>query len=112
MKLITAVIKPFKVDEVKDALRAIGVHGLTVTETRGFGRQSGHSESYRGSEYSVGFLPKARIEVICGDELADSVVDAIVGAARTGKIGDGKVWIADAPRVTRIRTGEMGSDAV
>jgi len=112
MKLITAVIKPFRVDDVKDALRAIEMHGLTITDVRGFGRQSGHSESYRGSEYTVDFLPKARIEVVCDDDQVDSVVDAIVGAARTGKIGDGKVWVTDAPRVIRIRTGEMGSDAV
>jgi nitrogen regulatory protein P-II 1 len=112
MKLVTAVIKPFKIDEVKDALRAIGMHGMTITDARGFARQGGHSETYRGTEYRVDFLPKVRLEVVCEDPLVDSVVDAIVNAARTGKIGDGKVWVTDVSRVIRIRTGEMGSDAV
>ena len=112
MKLITAVVKPFKLDEVKDALKAVGVVGITVSEVRGFGRQGGHSETYRGSEYKVDFVPKVKIETIVGDDLADRVVDTIVQAARTGKIGDGKIWVTGVDSIVRIRTGESGTDAI
>lgn len=112
MKLVTAIIKPFKLDEVKGALKAVGVAGLTVDEVRGFGRQGGHSETYRGSEYTIDFVPKVRLEVVVGDTEADAVIDVIVEAARTGQIGDGKVWVTDVLRVVRIRTGEQGPDAV
>ena len=112
MKLITAVIKPFKLDEVKEALKAAGVNGMTVTEVQGFGRQSGHTEVYRGTEYTVDFVPKVRIEVLTDDPDADRVVDVVVDAARTGKIGDGKVWVTDVDRIVRVRTGEAGPDAV
>jgi nitrogen regulatory protein P-II 1 len=110
--LISAVIKPHKLDEVKDALRGIGVAGMTVTEVKGFGRQGGHTETYRGSEYQVDFVPKAKIEVLCDPAIVDKVVDTIVTSARTGKIGDGKVWVSPTDRVIRIRTGELGEDAV
>ncbi|MGH8903814.1 MAG: P-II family nitrogen regulator [Egibacteraceae bacterium] len=112
MKLVIAIVKPFKVDEVKEALREVGVAGLTVSDVRGFGRQRGHTEVYRGAEYQVDFVPKSRIEVMCDDELADGIVDAIVKAARTGKIGDGKIAVLSLEDVVRIRTGEHGSDAV
>ena len=112
MKLITAVIKPFKLDDVKDALKSAGVVGLTVTEVRGFGRQGGHTERYRGTEYQIDFVPKVKLEIIVDDAVADGVVDAIVGAARTDKIGDGKVWVTAVDELVRIRTGERGSDAV
>ena len=112
MKLVTAVVKPFKLDDVKDALSAIGVQGMTVTEVQGFGRQGGHSETYRGTEYKVLFTPKTRIEVVINDEDADRVVDAILSAARTDKIGDGKVWVTNVETLARIRTGERGNDAV
>lgn len=112
MKLVTAIIKPFKLDEVKGALKAVGVAGLTVDEVRGFGRQGGHSETYRGSEYTIDFVPKVRLEVVVGDTEADAVIDVIVEAARTGQIGDGKVWVTDVLRVVRIRTGEQGPDAI
>jgi len=112
MKLITAIVKPFKVDEVKAALRAEGVAGMTVAEVRGFGRQGGHTEVYRGAEYSVDFLPKASIVVAVADDVADRIVDVIVEAARTGEIGDGKVWVTDVERLVRIRTGEEGSEAL
>ncbi len=112
MKLITAIVKPFKVDDVKAALEALDVHGMTVSEVQGFGRQRGHTEVYRGAEYTVDFVPKVRIEVLSDDNDATRVVDAIVGAARTDKIGDGKVWVTDVGSVTRIRTGEMGADAL
>jgi len=112
MKLITAVIKPFKLDEVKEALKAAGVNGMTVTEVQGFGRQSGHTEVYRGAEYTVEFVPKIKIEVLADDGQADAIADALVGGARTGKIGDGKIWIVDVPDVVRIRTGERGAEAV
>ncbi len=112
MKLITAIVKPFKLDDVKNALELIGIAGLTVSEVQGFGRQRGHTEVYRGAEYQVDFVPKVRVEVLCSDEAAQGVVDAIVKAARTGKIGDGKLWVTEAERVIRIRTGEMGPDAV
>ena len=112
MKLITAVVKPFKVDEVKDALKGAGVQGMTVTEVQGFGRQGGHTEVYRGTEYTIDFVPKTRIELVVDDEAVDRVVDAIVNAARTGKIGDGKVWVSDVGQLIRIRTGERDADAV
>ncbi|KQV14408.1 MULTISPECIES: P-II family nitrogen regulator [unclassified Kitasatospora] len=112
MKLITAVVKPFKLDEVKNALQAHGVHGLTVTEASGYGRQHGHTEVYRGAEYRIDLVPKVRIEVVVEDEEADVVVDAIVEAARTGKIGDGKVWVVPVDTIVRVRTGERGPDAV
>jgi nitrogen regulatory protein P-II 1 len=112
MKLVTAVVKPFKLDEVKTALTAIGLPGITVTEVRGFGRQRGHTETYRGAEYTVEFVPKVRIEVLTDDDDAPRVHDAIVEAARTGQIGDGKVWISPVEAVTRVRTGEMGNDAL
>ena len=112
MKLITAVIKPFKLDEVKTALKGAGVQGMTVTEVQGFGRQSGHTEVYRGAEYTVDFVPKIKIELLVDDSAAQGVVDALAAAARTEKIGDGKVWITDVDAVQRIRTGEKGSDAI
>jgi nitrogen regulatory protein P-II 1 len=112
MKLVIAIIKPFKVDEVKEALREVGVAGLTVSDARGFGRQRGHTEVYRGAEYQVDFVPKSRIEVMCDDELVDGVIDAIVKAARTGKIGDGKIVVLPLEDVVRIRTGEHGPDAL
>ena len=112
MKLVTAVVKPHRVDEVKEALREIGVNGLTTTDVEGFGRQRGHTEVYRGAEYSVDFVPKVRIEVLVDDSAVDKVVDVIVQAARTGKIGDGKVWVSPVDTVVRVRTGERGSDAL
>lgn len=112
MKLITAVVKPFKLDDVKDALKAAGISGMTVTEVRGFGRQGGHTETYRGAEYQIDFVPKVAIDLVVDDAHVDTAVDAIVGAAATGKIGDGKVWVTDAERLVRIRTGEEGTDAV
>jgi nitrogen regulatory protein P-II 1 len=112
MKLIVAVIKPFRLEEVKDALAAAGVEGLTVTEVKGFGRQKGHTEIYRGNEYTVDFLPKAKLEIAVPDELASAVVEAIASAARTGKIGDGKIFVLPLEDVVRIRTGERGEAAV
>ena len=112
MKLVTAVIKPFKLDEVKDALRALPIYGMTVTETRGFGRQAGHTEVYRGTEYSVDFVPKVRIEIVTDDLDAKRVADTIMTAARTQSIGDGKVWVSAVEEVIRVRTGEMGHDAL
>ena len=112
MKLITAVIKPFKLDDVKDALKANGVQGITVTEVKGFGRQGGHTETYRGSEYQIDFVPKIKIELVVDDGAVDSVVDAVKAAAATGKIGDGKIWVTDLDRLVRIRTGEEGADAI
>ena len=112
MKLIKAVIKPFKLEEVKDALSEIGVEGMTVSEVKGFGRQKGHTEIYRGSEYTVDFLPKVKIEIGVADDLTDKVVDAIVGAAQTGKIGDGKIFILPMEECVRIRTGENGDEAL
>ncbi len=112
MQLVTAVIKPFKLDDVKDALKGVGVQGMTVTEVKGFGRQGGHTETYRGAEYSIDFVPKVKVEVVVADTQADEVVGAIVKAAGTGKIGDGKVWISPASSVVRIRTGELGEDAL
>jgi nitrogen regulatory protein P-II 2 len=112
MKLITAIIKPFKLDEVREALSDINVHGMTVTEVKGFGRQKGHTELYRGAEYVVDFLPKIKIEAAVDDAVVDQVIDAIQGAARTGKIGDGKIFVSDLGQVIRIRTGETGNDAL
>jgi len=112
MKIVTAVIKPFKLDEVRDALTAIGVHGLTVTEVRGHGRQRGHSEIYRGSEYSVNFLPKLKIEVAAPSDRVDKIIDAISGAAKTGEIGDGKIFVSGIDRAVRIRTGEIDEMAL
>ena len=112
MKKIEAVIKPFKLDEVREALSEVGVSGLTVTEVKGFGRQKGHTELYRGAEYVVDFLPKVKVEVIIGDALVDRAIEAIVRAARTGKIGDGKIFVTNVERVVRIRTGEEDEAAV
>ncbi|HEX4866505.1 MAG TPA: P-II family nitrogen regulator [Acidimicrobiales bacterium] len=112
MKLITAVIKPFKLDEVKEALKAAGVAGMTVTEVQGFGRQSGHTEVYRGAEYTVDFVPKVKIEILADDTDADGLAETIAGAARTDKIGDGKLWITEVGGVQRIRTGERDTDAI
>ncbi len=112
LKLITAIVKPHKLDDVKDALKAIGVQGLTVHEARGFGRQGGHSETYRGAEYTIDFVPKTRIEIVVDDDSTDSIVEAIRGAAATGKIGDGKIWVSDISRLVRVRTGEEGHDAL
>jgi len=112
MKLITAVIKPFKLDDVKDALKEAGVTGITVSEVRGFGRQGGHTETYRGAEYKIDFVPKVGIEVVVDDAVVDAVVEAIKTGASTGKIGDGKIWVSDVDRIVRIRTGEEGVDAI
>ncbi|MEK7295738.1 MAG: P-II family nitrogen regulator [Actinomycetota bacterium] len=112
MKLITAIVKPFKLDEVKDALKAAGVNGITVTEARGFGRQGGHVETYRGAEYNVDLVPKVRLDILVDQSVVDQVVDVLVKAAGTGKIGDGKVWVTDVSRVVRIRTGEEGTSAI
>ena len=112
MKLVTAIIKPFKLDEVREALSAIGVQGITVTEVKGFGRQKGHTELYRGAEYVVDFLPKVKIEAAVDDAIVDRVIEAIEAAARTGKIGDGKVFVSTLEQVVRIRTGETGKDAL
>ena len=112
MKLLTAIIKPFKLDDVREALGAAGVQGLTVTEVRGFGRQKGHTELYRGAEYVVDFLPKLKIELALGDDQVDAVVEALVKVTNTGKIGDGKIFIADLEQVIRIRTGETGQEAL
>jgi nitrogen regulatory protein P-II 1 len=112
VKKVEAVIKPFKLDEVKEALQAVGIHGMTIIEVKGFGRQKGHTELYRGAEYVVDFLPKVKVEVVCGDDQTTQVVDAIVKAARTGRIGDGKVFVSTVEDAVRIRTGERGPDAV
>jgi nitrogen regulatory protein P-II 1 len=112
MKLITAIVKPFKLDDVKEALKAAGVTGITVDEARGFGRQGGHTETYRGAEYQIDFVPKVRMQIVIDDDRTDDVISTIVAAACTGKIGDGKIWITDVERVVRIRTGEEGDDAV
>ncbi len=112
MKLVVAVIKPFKLDDVKTALQEFGVHGITITEVQGFGRQRGHTEVYRGAEYNVDFLPKVRVDVLCDVGQADKITDVIADAARTGKIGDGKVWVTEVARTIRIRTGETGEDAL
>ena len=112
MKLITAIIKPFKMDDVSEALFDVGIQGITVTEVKGFGRQKGHTELYRGAEYVVDFLPKLKLELLVSDDRVDAVIDVIVKAAHTGKMGDGKVFVADLEQVIRIRTGEEGSDAI
>ena len=112
MKLVTAIIKPFKLDEVREALSAIGVQGITVTEVKGFGRQNGHTELYRGAEYVVDFLPKVKIEAAIQNEFLDRVIEAVEKAANTGKIGDGKIFVFDLEQVIRIRTGETGADAL
>ncbi|MEY4995422.1 MAG: nitrogen regulatory protein [Actinomycetota bacterium] len=112
MKLITAIVKPFKVDDVKDALKSAGVQGMTVSEVKGFGRQGGHTETYRGSEYAIDFVPKVKMELVVDEAQVDAVVDAIRAAANTGKIGDGKVWVTDISRLVRIRTGEEGTNAI
>jgi nitrogen regulatory protein PII len=112
MKLVVGIIKPFKLDDVKEALQSIGIDGLTVTEAQGFGRQRGHTEVYRGAEYQVDFVPKVKVEIMADDDQAQQVVDAILKSARTGKIGDGKIFVLPAEQVYRIRTGEMGPDAI
>jgi nitrogen regulatory protein P-II 1 len=112
MRLVTAIVKPFKLDDVKHALESLGVHGLTVSEVQGFGRQKGHTEVYRGAEYTVDFVPKVRVEVLVDDHDADRVVESLSSAARTGKIGDGKVWVTPVETLVRVRTGERGPDAL
>ncbi len=112
MKLVTAIIRPHVVDDVRDTLSRLGVTGLTATEVKGFGRQKGHTEMYRGAEYSIDFVPKAKLEVVVNDEQLDAVVEAIKAAARSGQIGDGKIFVGDIAQAVRIRTGEMGSDAL
>ena len=112
MKLITTIIKPFKLDDVKDALKAVGVLGMTVTEVKGFGRQGGHTETYRGAEYQIDFVPKAKLELIVDDAVADQVIETIKESAATGKIGDGKIWVTSVERLIRIRTGEEGTEAI
>ncbi len=112
MKLVTAIIKPFKLDDVKTALKAAGIEALTVSEVRGFGRQGGHTETYRGSEYKIDLVPKVKLEIVVADASVDNVVDAIAQGALTGKIGDGKIWVTSVDEVVRIRTGERGTDAI
>jgi nitrogen regulatory protein P-II 1 len=112
MKLVTAVIKPFKVDDVKASLEALGVHGLTISEVQGYGRQKGHTEVYRGAEYKVDFVPKIKIEILVDDVAVDELVAALITAAQTGKIGDGKIWVVPVETVVRVRTGERGADAL
>ena len=112
MKLVTAIIKPFKLDDVKSAVEALDIHGMTVSEASGFGRQRGHTEVYRGAEYTVELVPKVRIEIVVDDDRAGDVIDAIVGAAQAGKIGDGKVWSVPVDTVVRVRTGERGAEAL
>ncbi|MDH4395724.1 MAG: P-II family nitrogen regulator [Limnobacter sp.] len=112
MKLVTAIIKPFKLDEVREALSEVGINGLTVTEVKGFGRQRGHTELYRGAEYVVDFLPKVKVEMVLADNMVDGAVEAIISSARTGKIGDGKIFVTDVQSVIRIRTGEQGEEAI
>ncbi|MCZ7528105.1 MAG: P-II family nitrogen regulator [Acidimicrobiia bacterium] len=112
MRLITGIIKPFKLDDVKEALKELGVHGLTVSDVQGFGRQRGHTEVYRGAEYTIDFVPKVRVEILVDDDDVTRVTEALVVAARTGKIGDGKVWVTAVDEVIRIRTGEVGADAL
>ncbi len=112
MKLITAIIKPFRLDDVRQALAEVGVKGVTVTEVKGFGRQRGHTELYRGAEYVIDFLPKAKLEIACDDDISEQVVEAISNTARTGKIGDGKIFVSDLSEVIRIRTGETGAQAI
>lgn len=112
MKLVTAIVKPFKLDDVKSALRDAGVQGMTVSEVQGFGRQRGHTEVYRGQEYTIDFVPKVRIEVLVDEDAVDSVIDTIVAAAKTDKIGDGKIWVTEVESIVRIRTGERDHDAI
>ena len=112
MKMVTAIIKPFKLDEVREALASVGVTGITVTEVKGFGRQKGHTELYRGAEYVVDFLPKTKVEAAVDDSIVEQVIEAVVAAARTGKIGDGKIFVSDLQEVVRIRTGETGTEAL
>lgn len=112
MKLITAIVKPFKLDDVKAALKEAGVTGMTVTEVQGFGRQAGHTEVYRGAEYTIDFVPKVRIEVLADEADVDRLIEVVSAAARTGKIGDGKIWVTEADRIVRIRTGELDADAL
>lgn len=112
MKLISAIIKPFKLDDVREALSDIGINGITITEVKGFGRQKGHTEMYRGAEYVVDFLPKIKIEVACPDTMVDAIIEAIISAANTGKIGDGKIFVTPLEQVIRIRTGELNDDAL
>ena len=112
MKMITAIIKPFKLDDVREAVQELGVRGITVTEVKGFGRQRGHTELYRGAEYVVDFLPKAKIELAVADDLVEQAIEAMIAAARTGKIGDGKIFVTDVEQAIRIRTGETGEEAV
>ena len=112
MKLVAAVIKPFKLDEVREALSAIGVQGITVTEVKGFGRQKGHTELYRGAEYVVDFLPKVKLELVLGDTMVEKAIDAIIASAKTGRIGDGKIFVSNVEEAVRIRTGETGNDAI
>jgi nitrogen regulatory protein P-II 1 len=112
LKLITAIVKPFKLDDIKAALKEAGVTGMTVTEVQGFGRQAGHTEVYRGAEYTIDFVPKVRIEILAGEEEADRLAEVIADTARTGKIGDGKIWIEPVDRIIRIRTGELDADAL
>ena len=112
MKLITAIVKPFKIDDVKESLKSAGVLGITVSEVKGFGRQGGHTETYRGSEYQIDFVPKAKIELVVDDSSVDQIVDVIQKAAATGKIGDGKIWVTNVEQIIRIRTGEHGADAI
>jgi nitrogen regulatory protein PII len=112
MKLVTAIVKPFKLDDIQEALKAAGVVGMTVSEVRGFGRQGGHTETYRGAEYKIDFVPKVKIDVVTTDETVDAIIEAISTSASTGKIGDGKIWVTDVDNLVRIRTGERGADAV
>ncbi|MEM1332894.1 MAG: P-II family nitrogen regulator [Actinomycetota bacterium] len=112
MKLVTAIVKPFKLDDVKDALKDAGIAGITVSEVRGFGRQGGHTETYRGAEYKIDFVPKVSLEVVVDEGSVDAAVDAIKAGAATGKIGDGKIWVSELDRLVRIRTGEEGADAI
>ena len=112
MKLVTAIVKPFKIDDVKEALKAAGVQGMTVSEVRGFGRQGGHTETYRGAEYQIDFVPKSKIELVVDDDTVEQVLDVIASAASTGKIGDGKIWVTNVEQIIRIRTGEHGADAI
>ena len=112
MKKIEAIIKPFKLDEVKEALQEIGLQGITVTEAKGFGRQKGHTELYRGAEYVVDFLPKVKLELVLGDDMVDKAIEAIIGSAKTGRIGDGKIFVSNVEEAVRIRTGETGNDAI
>ncbi len=112
MQLVTAIIKPHALDQVKDALKGVGIQGLTVSEVKGFGRQGGHTETYRGTEYSIDFVPKIKVEILIDADLSDKVVDTIISAAQSGKIGDGKIWVTDVGRAVRIRTGEEGVDAM